>query len=721
MGEVQSSLPLLRALRQQLPRSPIYVSTGTATGRRLADSKLRGIAKAVFRAPVDLPVCVAKVFRKLQPRLLIVAETEIWPNYFFEAKRFGVPTIIVNGRISDKSAPRYRKLRALFGPVLGTASKVLVQTEADRERFLATGARAEVTHVGGNLKYDFDTGRETGATVPPDLDGFLTRCGADFLFLAGSTREDEESLILPTLTAIADRLRNTLFAVAPRHPHRFDEAARVLAASGLPVVRRSSLDGAPPRLPAILLLDSLGELAAVYGQADLVFVGGSLNGWGGHNVLEPIAFGKPVIVGPFMQNFRQITDDLCGGRGLIQVRGPEELVTAATDLAESDGGRRALGRKGLAITRSKQGASERAALEAADLYRSACPTHPPRALSVAALGILSAAWSTVAFWRRWKYAKGLLQSEELDTPVVSVGNLAVGGTGKTPTVAWLVEQLWQRGRVAAVLTRGYGRKDRRLRPIKVRDDADPRIVGDEPAMLAARFARSAPETWLVVGADRYAAGRLVERENGIEFLVLDDGFQHLRLRRSLDIVLLDASRPFDNGHTLPLGRLRERPSALKDADAVLLTRCFQGFDYSVLKDTIRSWNPEVPVFQSQMVAKSIVDLKDGTSHGLDALTGRRVAAFCGIGRPGSFFVSARDLGCDVVLERAYRDHNRYTERDLGRLRDAALSVRAEAFLTTAKDGMNLADATLLELPAYSLEIELEVEDAEGLLDRVLRV
>lgn len=721
VGEIQSSVPLLRALRHKLPHSPIYVSVGTATGRRLAETKLQGIAEAVFRAPIDLPVCVARVFRKLGPRLLIVAETELWPNYFFEARRFGIPAIIVNGRISDRSAPRYRRLRLLFGPVLSTVSKILVQSDTDRERFLATGAKAELTRVGGNLKYDFDVPPGTGTGLPPDLADFLERCSPEFLFLAGSTREGEESLILPSFLGIAERMGNSLFVVAPRHPHRFDEAGQVLASSGLSVARRSRLEfGKPPKLPAILLLDSLGELAEVYSRADLVFVGGSLNGWGGHNVLEPIAFGKPVIVGPFMQNFRQITADLRDEEGLIQVRGPDELVTTATELALSLEERRAQGNRGRAIARSKQGASERAATEAARLYRNASPTHPPHMLSTAMLGIPAALWRIVSIGRRWMYARGFLRSRKLSLPVVSVGNLTTGGTGKTPTVAWLAEQLWRRGKVSAVLTRGYKRHDKQLRLCNVRDAADPRIVGDEPAMMAARFAGSAPKTRLVVGADRCAAGRLAERTGGTDFLVLDDGFQHLRLKRSLDIVLLDATRPFGNGHTVPLGRLREWPSALKFADAVLITRCVRGFDYATLRDTIRSWNPQVPVFQSRMVPTDIVDLSDDSSCGLNALAGKRVAAFCGIGKPTSFFASVRGLGCEVAMERAYRDHHRYTERDLGHLRSAALNMHAEAFLTTAKDRMNLADVALLGLPAYSLQIELEVEDAEGLMHCILQ-
>ncbi len=719
VGEVQSSVPLLRALRRQLPRTPIYFSTGTATGRKLAEDKLQGIAEAIFRAPIDLPWCVSSVFAKLEPRLLIVAETELWPNYFFQARRHRTATIVVNGRISNRSAPRYRRLRFLFRPVLQCVDKILVQSQLDRERFVAAGASPAKTLVGGNLKYDFDP-RRSVKDLPADLAGFLDRCGPNPLFVAGSTREGEEAALLPTLLALADCASEILFVVAPRHPHRFDEAASALAESGLPVIRRSQIATAkPPALPAVLLMDSLGELAAMYSRADLVFVGGSLNGWGGHNVLEPVAFGKAVAVGPHMQNFQQITDDLLGSGGLVQVNGADELASKLTELATSPERRNVIGSAGLALADSKRGASDLAAREAATLYRNAQPLRPPSALAYLALRIPSAIWSALARVRRWSYASRLLRSKSLSTPVISVGNLSVGGTGKTPTVAWLVERLAEQGHSSAVLTRGYGRSDRALHLIPAGASADPRIAGDEPAMLARRFAVTAPRTVVAVGADRHAAGRLVEGRGGSHFLILDDGFQHMQLARSLNIVLLDARRPFGNGHTLPLGRLRETPACLKAADVVLITRCDRELEHSILDGMIRRWNPKAEVFVSRMALKGLVDLSNGLPCPISTLVGQRVAAFCGIGNPRSFLSEARQLGCKLVMERVFPDHHRYSERDIAGFRRAAMQRNSDAFLTTEKDAMNLGDVRRLGLPVFALQIDLELDRAEDLLRLVL--
>ena len=719
VGEVQSSLPLLRRLRDALPTVPIVVSTGTATGRRLAEGQLAGIADLVFRAPLDLPWCVSRVFRKLQPRLLLVAETELWPNYFFQAKNRGIPAVIVNGRISDRAAPKYRRFRFLFGPVLGCAHLVLAQSETDRARFIATGANPDSTEIGGNLKYDIDiaTGRRD---LPTDLESALDQTDPELLFIAGSTREGEEEMLVPTLRTLIETTPRLLAVVAPRHPHRFDEAAAALQAADLPVYRRSRLGETPiSGEAAILVLDSLGELAALYQRADLVFVGGSLNGWGGHNVLEAIAHGKAVVVGRYMQNFRGITSDLLAVGGLIQVQDADELCTTILNLAADPSRRHAIAAAGKDLADRKRGAADYAVNEATRLYFNALPVHRPSLAARTGLGLPAAAWSAVASARRWAYGRGLLTSRRLNPPTLSVGNLTAGGTGKTPMVAWLVERLAERGYPAAVLTRGYGRDEsHRSRLLIAGEEFEPRLCGDEPAMLMRRFAESAPSTLIAVGADRHTAGRMVADKADPEFLLLDDGFQHMQLQRSLDIVLVDSRRPFGNGYTLPLGRLREPVSSLKDADIVIVTRSPEGLHHTALQEAIRRVNPGVRVFRSRTVAKDLLEVATGTARPIDSLVGKRIAPFCGIGNPSSFFRQIRELGYNVVLERSYRDHHRYSRRDIDELARSAEATGADAFVTTAKDVMNLGDAAL-PIPIFALRIDLEIDGSEELLEAVL--
>lgn len=719
VGEVQASLPLLRQLRLKLPGVPIYVSTGTPTGRLLAENTLSGIAEATFRAPLELRWCVARAFRRLRPQLLVVAETELWPNYFFEARRRGVPTIIANGRMSDQSAPRYRALRFFFRHVLACADLVLTQSEADQQRFVEAGSIPKSTLASGNLKYDFNHS-DAGQGVPEDLRTWLDRAAPDLLIIAGSTREREESMLAPAVRRLADRESGLLAVVAPRHPARFDEAARALAATGLPVTRRSSLEtSAVPELPAVLLLDSLGELAALYNRADLVFVGGSLNGWGGHNVLEPVLFGKPVVVGPTMQNFRAITNDLLQAGGLVQVPDAEALARKLVELAANAPQRESIGRKGQERAESLRGASERTADHAATLYAAAMLRQPPTAIAALALGPISVLWSFLAQLRRSAHDAGLLASRQLSLPVISVGNLTAGGTGKTPAVAWLVERLAERGLASAVLTRGYRRKSRdrvSLHPASA--SADPLVMGDEPAMLARRFVTSAPDTIFAIGADRYRAGKNVERKEAIRFLVLDDGFQHLRLRRSLNIVLLDAGNPFGNGFSLPLGRLREPAESLRHADVALLTRAVPGSTHARLCERVREINPEIQIFRSRMTSRRVVDASTGDPVDLGSLRGERVGVFCGIGNPASFHRQVSDTGAEIVLARDFRDHHRYAQADLDSLSKAAATSDASALVTTAKDAMNLSGLAL-PIRLYVLEIELTVDDPERLLELVL--
>ena len=719
VGEVQSSLPLLRRLRDAQPTVPIVVSTGTATGRKLAEAQLAGLVDFVFRAPIDLPWCVSRVFRRLQPRLLMVTETELWPNYFFQANSLGVPAVIVNGRISDRAAPRYRRSRLLFGPVLRCARLILTQSETDRARFVAAGAAPSTTRVGGNLKYDIDMDASR-RELPVDLDSALSQSDRRLLLIAGSTREGEEEMLVPTLRALAGTVPRFLAVLAPRHPHRFDEAARVLQATGLPVYRRSRLDSVPiSHDAAVLVLDSLGELAAVYERADLVFVGGSLNGWGGHNVLEAVIHEKAVVVGPHMQNFRDIASDLLGVGGLVQVQDVGELPETLLSLAADPSRRRKIGAAGKELLDRKCGAADRTAREAARLYGGSLPSHAPSLTARLGLALPAAAWAGVARVRRWAYDRGLLTAQRLAPPIVSVGNLTVGGTGKTPMVAWLVEKLAEQGFPAAVLTRGYGRNESHRTLLAYAGEAvDPHLCGDEPAMLAARFAESAPSTVVAVGADRYAAGRMVADRADSEYLILDDGFQHMQLQRSLNIVLLDSRRPFGNGYTLPLGRLREPVSSLRDADIVMITRSYAGHEHTALYEAIREANPGAKIFRSRTVAKDLVEVGTGRVHQVDGLMGKRVACFCGIGNASAFFRQGRELGYDIVLERAYRDHHRYSHRDVDELARSAEAAGTEALLTTAKDVMNLGETTL-PIPTYALRIDLEVDAEEALLEEIL--
>ncbi len=712
VGEVLSVVPVLQQLRRRFPDSSLYVSTSTATGRKLADEKLAGLVEGVFSAPLEFPWCVARVFRTLRPRVLIIAETEIWPNYFFQAKRFGAEVLLINGRMSDRSAPRYRALNWFFKPVLREADAILTQSESDRERFIAAGAPERKTRVGGNLKYDFEL---PNAALPQDIEFFFRNAAPDKIVVAGSTREGEEALLAQTFRDVASSHRRSLFVVAPRHPQRFDEAER--AFDQFPVVRRSMLPTATvPSLPAVLLLDSLGELAALYSHADVVFVGGSLNGWGGHNVLEPAVSGLPVIVGPSMQNFRQITDDLLEVGGLLQVDSADQLSTALKRLLSNPRERATLGENGRQLAASKRGATKTCVDEAEKLFHRALLRRPPTYIRSLALRPFAALWSLASRLHRSMYALGLLARKKLRSPVICVGNLTVGGVGKTPTVAWLVEQLTQANRKPAVLTRGYGRDSApAIEIVEPGQDIDSRKIGDEPALLARRFRSSAPTTILGIGADRYTVGSAIESKSDSDLFILDDGFQHWSLARDLDIVLIDTTQPLIYENVLPLGRLREPLSGLKRADVILLTRTKPERDYSRLVAGIRRWNKSVPVFRSRTKASHLTSADAQQRFPLEHLRDMPLVAFCGIGNPGAFWQQLSGLNYEVASRTQFKDHHRYTNSDIDRINKVATVAGAAAVVTTAKDLMNIDSAQRFVKPIYALEIELEVDESDELL------
>ena len=532
VGEAASAESLLGRLRATFPGVPVFLSTTTPEGRKVADEKLSSLLDGVFYLPLDIPFALRRAFETVQPRLVIVAETEIWPNFFRLAKRHGAGLMIVNGRMSDRSAPRYARFRWFFSAVLGQVDRMLVQSEQDRDRFLAAGAPEKNVSVGGNLKYDFTP---SDAALPADVAGFLDRLDAAPILVAGSTRETEEEPVVAAFREIAQKRPRALLVVAPRHPARFDEAAETVKASGLPLVRRSELTADEPRsapLPAVLLLDSVGELASLYSRADLVFVGGSLNGWGGHNILEPALHRRLVIVGPYMQNFRSIADRMLRDRAIIQVNAADELAGAFEQVLSDPQMANELGARAREAAEQQRGAAERAVAEAERVHG-----RPPRRvrfgrLTRTLLRFPAALWKVGARVHAGVYEIGLRKRRRLDTFALCVGNITVGGTGKTPTVMWLVEKLHAAGLRPAVLTRGYRRAD--SEPATVLAPGEtllPFVGGDEAHLMLRQFRRREISIPLGIDADRYRTARRIETAHEPDLFVLDDGFQHFRLDR----------------------------------------------------------------------------------------------------------------------------------------------------------------------------------------------
>ena len=362
VGEVLAAEPLALGLKRRFRDRAVFVSTTTETGQRLARERL-DFVDGIFYFPLDWVVPVRRALRTIRPALVIIMETEIWPNFLREARRRGVPVVFANARISEKSFARFGRWEFLVGPffrrVLADASLFLAQTPEDASRLSEMGAPEGCVEVTGNLKYD---------TEQPDLSGFGVWLEGEVerqerwpVLVAGSVVAGEEEAVLAAYDIVQRRWRRALLIVAPRKPDRFDAAANVASAGGWNVVRRSSVDLQAPLNDNVdvILLDSIGELAGLYLLADAVFVGGSLVPEGGHNILEPAWFAKAPVFGPSMENFRDMAAQFLRARAAIQVASGSQLGKVWVQLIENNAERERMGRAARELSERNRGTTAR--------------------------------------------------------------------------------------------------------------------------------------------------------------------------------------------------------------------------------------------------------------------------------------------------------------------------------------------------------------------------
>ena len=357
VGEVLAIIPLVRALRARWPMRPLFVSTATQTGQTLARKRIGNLATTLY-FPFDWRFCVKRALAKIHPEAVLITETEIWPNFLRECFRYRIPTLLVNGRISDRSVRRYQWVLPLIRRVLGYFSSLCMQTETDRQRILTLGAPPERTEVCGNLKYDLKPAGEAGQLAA--FYRILLNLPEDALVMvAGSTMKHEEELVLLAFDHLRRSHPAATLILAPRHPERFNEVQQLLASRPVTFAKRSDLTGGQSATPVqIWLLDSIGELAATYAVADIVFVGGSLVPSGGHNILEPALFKKPILFGPYMDNFKEVASCFLSRQAALQVKSPEDLAARVLELAENPSLRQTIGENGFQILLANAGATD---------------------------------------------------------------------------------------------------------------------------------------------------------------------------------------------------------------------------------------------------------------------------------------------------------------------------------------------------------------------------
>ena len=361
VGEVLAVAGLVEELQRRCPDHRIFVSTTTDTGQALARKRFGG--SNVFYFPMDFAFAIRPYLRALRPRMVVIAETEFWPNFIRLAHASGARIAVVNARISDRSWPRYQRFRRLLRRLLAQVDLFLAQTPEDAARLRDIGARPERMRVTGNLKFDIP------APVPPaiaeSLRKSIAQSGAGSVLVCGSTVDGEEPLLLKAFENLLVQHPRAVMILAPRHPERFPAVAALLERMSIRFCRRSEWNG-EALTGGVLLLDTIGELAALYALADVAFVGGSLVPRGGHNIIEPAQHGVAIVVGNHTENFRDIVS-LFQSRDAVRIVGPAELPLVLMELLASETERKALGQRAAETMRSQIGATARTAKELQEL------------------------------------------------------------------------------------------------------------------------------------------------------------------------------------------------------------------------------------------------------------------------------------------------------------------------------------------------------------------
>ncbi len=367
VGETRAAIPLLKGLRQKYPGARILLTNVTETGHAVAQ-KNTDIDICLF-FPFDFSWTVRRVLQLIRPQLIIIVETEIWPNFARQAKLLDIPVLLVNGRISDRSFPRYRLVRVLLRPVLRCFAAFCMQSQVDAERIVQLGAAISRVENTGNLKFDHAL-RDISSEALQQLRQEYRLPENVQIIAAGSTHAGEEVLLLECFLQLIAQGKELILLLVPRHPERSRELSELLEEKGIDFSLRSRLAGDAPFLSSgqVLLVDTLGEVLNLYSLSDLVFVGGSLVPVGGHNLLEASLCSKPVLFGPHVQNFREISAKLSRSGAGIQVENQQQLLDRCALLLNDPVRSRAMGEAGRALITENAGATERTLQRIAKYY-----------------------------------------------------------------------------------------------------------------------------------------------------------------------------------------------------------------------------------------------------------------------------------------------------------------------------------------------------------------
>jgi tetraacyldisaccharide 4'-kinase len=412
-----------------------------------------------------------------------------------------------------------------------------------------------------------------------------------------------------------------------------------------------------------------------------------------------------------MENFQAIAEDFRAAEACVEIGGAGELASAVERTLRDPGD---VGDRARLCAEAKRGATARAVQEAHAVYR--VPRYRPAMPWYAVARVLAALWEWEAHRRQ---IRDYRQRRRLESKVISIGNLTMGGTGKTPCVLRLAELLRERGRRPAILTRGYGRTS----PVKSLVTAPGAAVRVESTGDEAQIFLHSSVAPVGIGADRFETGSLLQQEFGVDVVLLDDGFQHVKLARDLDVLLIDGVNPWSGGHVFPAGRLREPLPGMARAHIIVITRSDETDLVPAISREVRRYNPAAPIVTARVSPVCWVDWHSGECIPLQQVPLGRVAGFCGLGNPQGFRRTLRGLGVEPVDWVEFEDHHRYTPGELQRMMRQFLERGVNAMVTTEKDGVNIArdlGELIRGLPLYWLKIQLRFDGEQDLMDAVIR-
>lgn len=760
VGEIVAASPLIKEFRKKFPKSPILISVVTSSGYEMANRIVKD-ADAIIYFPLDLPWLAESVVRRIVPRVFLPVETELWPNFLKAIRTLHIPVMMVNGRISDKSVNRYHHLHSLLDDMIGTVTKFAMQSPIDAEYIQRLGADPSLVTVTGNTKFDqtyTDVSTKEKSTLLREM-GLTDNQG---IFLAGSTHRGENEHVLRAFTEVRKKLPNAKLVIAPRELLTVGSIISLCENAGFKAARRTELKENPSTGHDIVLLDTIGELGKVYSIGTVIYVGGSLIAHGGHNILEPAAHGKAIIVGYNMFNFKDTHMLFTKRNAVITVNNALELAEETVRLFEDEAERTRMERETLAIINENKGAAEKSAqilydmlkeVEEARLAEGHIHTtdkaenlqsyffqlvHGKEEHSLATKCLIAVLYlGSIVFrfavgLKLLCYKIGLFQRKKIPCYVISLGNITVGGTGKTPTAQRLAREIHRLGYKVVILNRGYRAKWRGKVGI-VSDGVqlymDSAEAGDEAFMLAKHL----PEVPVLIGAERVITGRYAVEKFGAEVVILDDGYQHWQVDRDMDILLVDSVSMFGNGCMLPRGTLREPVSHIDRARVCLFTKVDQATEQSraYLRSIVSKYNKDALVVESIHQPRCLIRLDDwfrniaGDGIPVSSLEGKQVMALSAIGNPSSFEQTLYNIGAVVVESLRFPDHHDYTVREVLDVVAQAHQMDAEAIVITEKDAVKIPQLPRADfekrysLPIYVLCIEVNFQSGEEELHRLI--